>query len=230
MLTSGAAESAMKSPREAIRWWLDRARSIVYGVVYDDVDPRFGHDQRLQTEVRALVEAATPAHAARRDVRVLELACGAGNLTCVLAEAGFSVTGLDADASLVEVAKEKRRARHLANLTFRHGDLAAGSTFRDGSFDQVVSLHALSVHPAPQRLLGEAHRVLKPGGHAIFVNHTRRIGRWSTARQRIGPHDWDEDAFAAQLRRAGFAVLEIRRTFLGGDSLLAWARKGGKPE
>src|SRR2546427_10480989 len=172
----------MKWKVDPIHGWLDRMLSIGYGVVYDYVYPRFSYYQRLQAEVRDLVEAAVPAQVERRDVRVLELACGPGNFTCALAEAGFTVTGLDAYAALVEVAKEKRRARHLSNLAFRHGELARGNTFRDSTFDQVVSIHALYVHPAPDRLLREAYRVLKPVGDAVFVNHTRRIGRWSTLR------------------------------------------------
>jgi ubiquinone/menaquinone biosynthesis C-methylase UbiE len=186
-------------------------------------------------------------------VRVLEVACGPGNFTCALAEAGFAATGLDPYTALVDVAKGKRRARHLSNLTFRHGELASGQTFRDATFDQVVSIHALYAHPAPDRLLREACRILKPGGHAVFVNHTRPIGRWSTLRdlarrdglgaalhgllwvlpnalfeairRRIGPHYWDEDTFAAELRRSGFSILAMRRTFLGDASLLVWARK-----
>jgi hypothetical protein len=98
--------------------------------------------------------------------------------------------------------------------------------------------------------------VLKPGGHAVFVNPTRQIGQWSTlreiarrdglgaalhgalwvlpnsifeaARQRVGPHYWDEDTFSGELRRAGFTVLEMRRTFLRGASLLVWARKSAE--
>src|SRR5207302_269252 len=104
-----------------------RILSIGYGVVYDYVYPRFSYYQRLQAEVRDLVEAAVPAQVERRDVRVLEVACGPGNFTCALAEAGFTVTGLDAYASLVEVAKEKRRARHLSSLAFRHGELTRGN-------------------------------------------------------------------------------------------------------
>jgi SAM-dependent methyltransferase len=130
--------------------------------------------------------------------------------------------------------------------------------FRDATFDQVVSIHALYVHPAPDRLLREAYRVLKPGGHAVFVNHTRQIGRWSTVRElarrdglgaalhgllwvlpnsifeavrrRIGPHYWDEDTFSTQVRRSGFSILAMRRTFLGDASLLVWARKNGEKE
>jgi ubiquinone/menaquinone biosynthesis C-methylase UbiE len=252
-LTAAVATTSMKTMVGAWRRWLDRLLSIAYAVVYDYVYPRFSHYQRLQSEVRDLVEAGVPARVERRDVRVLELACGPGNLTCALAEAGFTVTGLDAYSALVEVAKEKRRARHLSNLAFRHGELARGNTFRDASFDQVVSIHSLYVHPTPERLLREAYRILKPGGHAVFVNHTRRIGRWSTlrdiarrdglvaalhgllwvvpnsifeaARRRVGPHYWDEATFAAQVRCSGFSVLEMRRTFLGDASLLVWARK-----
>jgi SAM-dependent methyltransferase len=248
-----AAVTIMNAPADAMRGWLDRMLSVGYGVVYDYVYPRFSHYQRLQAEVRDLVEAAVPARIERRDVRVLELACGPGNFTCALAEAGFTVTGLDAYAALVEAAKEKRRARHLSNLAFRHGELTSGNTFRDETFDQVVSIHALYAHPAPDLLLREVYRVLKPGGHAVFVNHTRLIGRWSTlrdlarrdglgaalhgllwvlpnsifeaVRRRVGPHYWDEDTFSTQVRGCGFSVLTMRRTFLGDASLLVWARK-----
>ena len=252
-LTAEAAGTMMKAAADEVRGWLDRMLSVGYGVVYDYVYPRFSHYQRLQAEVRDLVEAAVPARVERRDVRVLEVGCGPGNFTCALAEAGFSVTGLDAYAALVEAAKEKRRSRHLSNLAFRRGELTRGNTFRDETFDQVVSIHSLYAHPAPDQLLREAYRVLKPGGHAVFVNHTRQIGRWSTlrelarrdglgaalhgllwvlpnsifeaARRRVGPHYWDEDTFAARVRRSGFSVLAMRRTFLGEASLLVWARK-----
>jgi len=151
------------------------------------------------------------------------------------------------------VAREKRRAKRLANLTFRHGDLADGAGIREATFDGLVSIHSLYVHPEPQTLLKEAYRILKPGGHAIFVNHTRQVAQWSTfreikrrdgirpalssllwlvpnsifeaARRRIGPHYWDEARFGANLHAAGFRVLQARRTFVNGASLLMWARK-----
>jgi SAM-dependent methyltransferase len=246
------AEATMSSVLSGVQWSVDRVLSIGYGVVYDYIFERFTPYQKLQREVLELVKSASAATASRQDIRVLDVACGPGNFTFLLAEAGFTAVGLEAYAALVELAREKRRAKRLANLAFRHGDLADGS-LRERSFDQVVNVHALYVHPEPQRLLREAYRVLKPGGHAVFVNHTRHVGLWSTfseikrhdglaaalgclvwvlpnsifeaARRRIGPHYWAEDQFSANLRAAGFTVLETRRTFLNDASVLVWARK-----
>lgn len=236
-----------------IRWGLDRMLSVGYGVVYDFIFERFAPYLSLRREVLGLVEASVPQSVDRREVHVLDVGCGPGNFSVVLAEVGFSVVGIDPYATLVELAREKRRAKHLPNLAFRHADLAAGNTFRDAVFDHVVNIHSLYVHPAPDRLLDEIHRILKPGGSAILVNFTRRVWVWSTfravttreglgaalgcllwvlpnsifeaTRKQIGPHYWQEDEFAERLRTAGFTVLAMRRTFLDRASLLAWARK-----
>jgi ubiquinone/menaquinone biosynthesis C-methylase UbiE len=236
-----------------VRWGLDRMLSVGYGLVYDYIYEQFRPYQQLQAEVLELVTAGVPAATLKRDVHVLDIGCGPGNFTFVLAEAGFNAIGLESYAALVEVAREKRRAKRLANLTFRHGDLDDGAGIREASFDELVSIHSLYVHPEPETLLKEAYRILKPGGHAIFVNHTRQVAQWSTfheikardgirpalssllwlvpnsifeaARRRIGPHYWDEARFTSNLQAAGFTVLQARRTFINGASLLMWARK-----
>ncbi|HEU5324133.1 MAG TPA: methyltransferase domain-containing protein [Methylomirabilota bacterium] len=244
--------SLLGSLRGSVQWGLDRMLSVGYGLVYDYIFERFVPYQRLQREILALVEAGAGGRAPS-EVHVLDVGCGPGNVTFALAEAGFVTVGLEPYAPLVELAREKRRSRRLANVAFRQGDLASGASFRDGVFDDVVSVHTLYAHAQPLRLLAEAHRVLKPGGHAVLVNHTRQVGPWSTfrqirehdgsaaalralvwllpnaifetARRPIGPHYWDEDEFAAHVRDAGFVVLDVRRTFLNGASLLVWARR-----
>ena len=251
--TTGAPEGFLGSLLGGVRWGVDRMLSVGYGLVYDYIYEQFPPYQHLQSEVLDLVTAGVPTGALTRDVHVLDLGCGPGNFTFVLAEAGFNALGLESYAALVELAREKRRAKRLANLAFRHGDLADSASIREASFDEVVSIHSLYVHPRPETVLKEAYRILKPGGHAIFVNHTRQVAQWSTfreitrrdgvrpalasllwlvpnsifetARSRIGPHYWDEARFGANLRAAGFTVLQMRRTFLNGASLLVWARK-----
>jgi SAM-dependent methyltransferase len=252
-----AAEVGMGSLHGGFQWTIDRMLSIGYGLVYDYIFEQFGPYQRLQAEVLALVQSQSAAKGAssdRRSFQVLDIDCGPGNLTFVLAEAGFSVLGLEPYGALVELAREKRRGKRLANLAFTQGDLATTKTLRDASFDQVVNVHSLYAHQDPQAVLGHAWRVLKPGGQAIFVNHTGAVrpratfrqvreregtgaaGRclllwllphllFEAARRRIGPHYWDEETFSANLRAAGFSVLETRRTFLNGASLLMRARK-----
>ncbi len=244
----------MNSVVGGVRWGLDRMLAVGYGVLYDYIFERFAPYQNLSSEVVDLVESSVAPGVARRDVHVLDVACGPGNMTVTLAEAGFSVVGVDPYGALVEIAREKRRAQHLANVAFRHGDLARGNTFPAETFDLVVNIHSLYLHPTPEKLLREAHRVLKPGGCAVFVNRTRQVSDWPTvrelkereglgaalhslwwvlpnsifevARKRSGdPHYWDEDAFSASLRSAGFTILMMRRTFLHGSSLLAFVRK-----
>ena len=250
---AATSEGVLGSLLGGVRWGVDRMLSVGYGLVYDYIYEQFRPYQQLQSEVLELVTAGIPGGALKRDVHVLDIGCGPGNFTFVLAEAGFNTIGLESYAALVELAREKRRAKRLANLAFRHGDLADGAGIREASFDEVVSIHSLYVHPQPETLLRETYRILKPGGHAIFVNHTRQVAQWSTfreiksrdgvkpalssllwlvpnsifetARRRIGPHYWDEARFSTKLRAAGFTVLETRRTFLNDASLLVWARK-----
>jgi ubiquinone/menaquinone biosynthesis C-methylase UbiE len=244
----------MSSLVGGVRWGLDRMLAVGYGVLYDYIHGGFAPYRRLSAEVLELVGSAVPPGAPRRDVHVLDVACGPGNMTVKLADAGYTVVGMDPYGALVEVAREKRRAQHLSNVAFRHGDLAAGKSFETASFDVVVNIHSLYLHQAPERLLSEAHRVLRPGGYAVFVNRTRPVNDWSTVRatkEREGasaavqsllwvvpnsifeavrnrsgaPHYWDEDTFGQALTAAGFTVLTMRRTFLHGSSLLAFVRK-----
>ena len=244
----------MRSVVGGVRWGLDRMLAVGYGVLYDYIFNGFAPYRELSAEVLELVGSVVTADVPCRDVRVLDVACGPGNMTVTLAEAGYSVVGVDPYGALVELAREKRRAQHLSSVAFRQGDLAVGGSFKSSSFDVVVNVHSLYLHPAPERLLSEAHRVLRPGGHAVFVNRTRPVNDWSTVRttracdgtvaavrsllwvvpnsifeavrnRTSAPHYWDEDAFTLALTQAGFTVLGMRRTFLHRSSLLAFVRK-----
>jgi len=247
------AAAAQVSALSVFRSALDRCLAVAYGPVHDLAVERFTPYQALEREVLGLVEFTVPAGKPRRDIRVLDLGCGTGTFTVALASAGFSAVGIDRYTPLLDVARETRRARGLTNIAFSRAELDA---FEAEEFDQVVSIHALYVHPAPEALLAEAARVLKTGGHAVFVNHVERFAvrrtfraavksagwlhalgtlRWlipnrlfELVRRPVGPHYWNEAQLAARLAAVGFTVLQVRRTFLDGGSVLVWARKGAR--
>src|SRR5262245_707028 len=90
--------------------------------------------------------AADVASAAPEGARVLEVGCGPGHLSILLArEHGLEVTGLDLDPAMIDLAKAnaERSTKNADRPSFLVGDVSSMS-FPDGSFDLVVS--TLSMH------------------------------------------------------------------------------------
>jgi SAM-dependent methyltransferase len=102
-----------------------------------------------------------------RDREVLELGCGLGQLTTLLARSGARVTALDISPASVAVAR-RRAALHGVGDRVRFVVAPAERLpFPDDRFDAAVGkavLHHLDVRTAGPEL----HRVLRPGGRAAF--------------------------------------------------------------
>ncbi len=102
--------------------------------------------------------------------RVLEVGCGPGRLSILLArEHGLDVTGLDLDRAMIERARAN--ARRSANRderrpSFLVGDVAS-LAFPDASFDLVVSTLSMHHWDDPSAALTEIGRVLRPGARAL---------------------------------------------------------------
>jgi SAM-dependent methyltransferase len=96
--------------------------------------------------------------------RILDAGCGSGPLSAALRAKGAVVTGFDASAAMVQLAR--RRLGDDADLHV--ADLGAPLPFADVEFDDVVAslvLHYLKDWAGP---LAELRRVLKPGGRLIL--------------------------------------------------------------
>jgi phosphatidylethanolamine/phosphatidyl-N-methylethanolamine N-methyltransferase len=126
--------------------------------------------------------------------RVLEVGVGTG-LALPLYLPGKRVTGIDLSAEMLEVARERVRQRHLRNVEALLELDAEETGFPDASFDIAVAMFVASVVPHPRQLLAEMRRVVRPGGHILFVNHF--------AAER-GPRWWVEAAMAPASRKLGW--------------------------
>ena len=146
-------------PPEGVQTMFDRI-APVYDVMNRVMTA--GLDQRWRrATVRAVVEPGD---------RVLDAACGTGDLAIIAAEAGGDVTGLDFSARMLDRARRKA-----PDLDWMRGDLLA-LPFEDESFDAAtVGFGVRNVADLPGAL-EQLRRVLKPGGRLGILEITRPRG------------------------------------------------------
>ena len=102
--------------------------------------------------------------------KVLDVACGTGNTAIPAAKTGASVTGVDIATNLLEQARKRAAAEHLA-IRFEEGD-AEELPYDDGTFDVVLTMFGAMFAPRPERVAAELIRVCKPGGLIAMANWT----------------------------------------------------------
>lgn len=102
--------------------------------------------------------------------KVLDVACGTGNLALPAARLGANVTGVDIAPNLVEQARANA-AREGLQAQFDEGD-AEALPYDDASFDTVVTMYGAMFAPRPDLVAAELLRVTKPGGRIAMGNWT----------------------------------------------------------
>jgi SAM-dependent methyltransferase len=103
-------------------------------------------------------------------MKVLDVACGTGNLALPAARAGATVTGVDLAPNLVEQARENAKREGLS-VQFDEGD-AEALPYDDASFDAVVTMFGAMFAPRPELVAAELKRVCRPGGFIAMANWT----------------------------------------------------------
>jgi SAM-dependent methyltransferase len=114
-----------------------------------------------------LWEAMLDAAGVSKGTRFLDVGCGGGGASLLAAERGAQVSGLDAAAPMIEVARER-----LPEADWRVGDMEA-LPYDDGSFDAVFSANSLQYAADRVQALGEFKRVCAPGGRIA-------VGLWDS--------------------------------------------------
>lgn len=125
---------------------------------------------------------------------VLDIASGDGVLAELLAPHARRYVCIDSSPRVVAAASE--RLRRFANVEVRVGDMHA-LPFKDGSFDLVVLMHALTYADKPAQAVAEAARVLRKGGRLLLSSLARHEHRNAV------------EAYGHQ--NLGFAEKELRR-------------------
>ncbi|WP_329026665.1 class I SAM-dependent methyltransferase [Streptomyces sp. NBC_00690] len=117
---------------------------------------------------------------------VLDVGCGTGSLSQLLAEAGHRVTGVDLSPRMVEQARGKLTGAGLTGR-FLVGDAAAPPT-GDQRFDVLLARHLMWTLPDPQAALSDWTGRLRPGGLLVLIE-----GRWRESEPSAAPYGTDAD-------------------------------------
>jgi SAM-dependent methyltransferase len=150
---------------------------------------------------------------------ILELGCGAGDVAVQLARLGSRMVGVDFSENMVEIASTR-----FPGLEFEVAD-AEALPFGDGEFDVVASCYTAHHFARPDRVFGEARRVLKAGGRVAVVmpiqSEQKSFGAFfESAREEIAPEDVPggplldvsaPDAVAQLLSGAGYSEVFVEK-------------------
>jgi len=152
--------------------------------------------------------------------KLLDVGCGAGQLSLIAARAGAEVTGCDIATNWLEQARV-RAAEEGVKATFVEGD-AEALPFEDGEFDVVTSLVGAMFAPRPDRVAAELTRVCRPGGRIVMVNWTPTgfIGQmFKTIAKHIAPAGmpspvlWGDESTVRDRLKDGISDLKLTKHF-----------------
>jgi len=103
-------------------------------------------------------------------MKVLDAACGTGNLAVIAARRGCVTCGVDIASNLIAQARERAWEQSLP-INYLEGD-AEALPYPDASFDVVVSMFGVMFAPRPDVVVSELRRVTRPGGLIALANWT----------------------------------------------------------
>ena len=202
----------------------------------------FGMDRHWKAELTARMRSALTPRS-----RVLDLACGTGDLAFAAADLAVdgSVLGIDASSRMIDLARERaRREVRSGVVRFEVGDMSR-LDLPAASIDAVSAGYALRNVPDYEQAVREIARVLRPGGTLATLDFYRPETAWwrvllltylSAAGNWVGwlwhrepvvygyiarsiDHFVSWQRFSATLERHGLRVHAVRTKLFGGVAL-----------
>jgi demethylmenaquinone methyltransferase/2-methoxy-6-polyprenyl-1,4-benzoquinol methylase len=109
----------------------------------------------------------------------LDVACGTGDMTALLAEKypNAKIVGLDLTAEMLDIAGKKTGNQ---NVEFVSSDMC-NMPFGDNCFDVVTSFYAIRNAPDLERAIDEIKRVTRPGGLICILDFSKPVNKFMQA-------------------------------------------------
>jgi len=179
-------------------------------------DMQHGHAVKSSAEADAWIKVFNSVFPAGK-LDILDVGCGTGEISLLLADMGHNVTGIDLSEKMMEKGRVKAQNRGL-NINFQLGD-AENPPFDAGSFDVVINRHLLWTLPHPKTAVLNWGRMLRSGGRTVIIDGV-----------------WDDGSLNTKVRRffgnVGVLVAERKNPWKGyySDDLKAvLPNAGGTP-
>ena len=141
--------------------------------------------------------------------RVLDIACGSGYGSAMLAEgAAKSVTGVDISPEAVAFAKG--RFGGLPNLTYLNEDACA---FRKGEFDLITSFETIEHLNQRDTFLANLYSMLVPGGILLISTPNKAIKSptrpSNSPKNKFHVYEYRQEEFTRTIMQAGFKIEKL---------------------
>lgn len=138
--------------------------------------------------------------------RILDLACGFGRHSLLLAQRGYDVVGVDITSDYIEDARRSAAAMHLSNAQFIHSDIR--NLHFESEFDLVLNLADGAVGYLENdvenlKIFDVISRALKPGGHHVmdiingdYADQYFPMRNWESGENSLAlsEFDWDPES------------------------------------
>ena len=128
-------------------------------------------DEALRSLHRALIELTVTMPLGD----LVDIGSGRGRILKLLGSRAHRAVGVDIDADARQLARAELLLAGVENCSLRHGDMYE-LPFADGEFDTVILDDVLGDAEQPMVAIGEASRILKPGGRLLVLAQVRDGG------------------------------------------------------
>ena len=195
----------------------------------------FAHHAEVWDSIRSLhvaesevEQAIGTALDARPLGRLVDVGTGTGRMIELFGKDASHAIGIDRSSEMLRLARVKLEAAGIPS-SLRQGDMYA-LPLDAGTADTIIIHQVLHFAHSPAEAIGEAARVLAPGGRLLVVDfaaHEREELRTTDAHIRLG---FDDQSMEAWFKAAGMDVEQIRHLEGGELTVTLWlgSKMGGR--